>query len=54
MFGGRLRFKNKENAIVWIVNTHKELINLITLMNGYLRTPKFIKFSELIVWLNDR
>ena len=54
MFGGRLRFKNKENAIVWIVNTHKELINLITLMNGYLRTPKIIKFNDLIVWLNDR
>ena len=46
--------KNKENAIVWIVNTHKDLINLITLMNGYLRTPKLIKFNELIVWLNDR
>jgi LAGLIDADG endonuclease/Cytochrome C and Quinol oxidase polypeptide I len=54
IYGGRLRFKNKENAIVWIVNTHKELIKLITLMNGYLRTPKLIKFNELIVWLNDR
>ena len=29
MFGGRLRFKNKENAVVWTVNTYKELINLI-------------------------
>ena len=54
MFGGRLRFKNKENAIVWIVNTQKELINLITIMNGYLRTPKIIKFNDLILWLNDR
>lgn len=54
MFGGRLRFKNKENAIVWIVNKHKELINLITLINGYLRTPKINKFNELIVWLNDK
>ena len=54
MFGGRLRFKNKENAIVWTVNTHKELINLISIINGYLRTPKIIKFNDLIVWLNDR
>jgi hypothetical protein len=54
MFGGRLRFKNKENAIVWIVNTHKELVNLVTIMNGCLRTPKIIKFNDLIVWLNNR
>ena len=54
MFGGRLRFKTKENAIVWIVNRHQELINLITVMNGYLRTPKINKFNDLIVWLNDR
>lgn len=54
IFGGRLRFKNKENAIVWIVNTHKELIKLIKLMNGYLRTPKINKFNDLILWLNDK
>ena len=54
MFGGRLRFKNKENAIVWIVNTHKELVNLVTVINGCLRTPKIIKFNDLIVWLNNK
>lgn len=54
MFGGRLRFKNKENAIVWTVNKHKELINLISIMNGFLRTPKIIKFNDLIMWLNER
>ena len=54
MFGGRLRFKNKENAIVWIVSTHKELVNLVTVINGYLRTPKIIKFNDLIVWLNNK
>lgn len=51
-FGGRLRFKDKENAIVWIIGSHKELVNMINLLNGYLRTPKIIKFNELIVWLN--
>lgn len=52
IYGGRLRFKNKENAIVWIVNTHNELIKLINLINGKLRTPKINIFNELISWLN--
>ena len=54
LYGGRLRFKTEENAIVWIIGTHKELIVLINLMNGYLRTPKINKFNDLILWLNDR
>ena len=53
-FGGRLRFKDKENAIVWIIGSQKELINMINLLNGYLRTPKIIKFNELIVWINNK
>jgi len=54
LFGGRLRYKNKENAIVWIIGTHKELLNIINLINGYLRTPKLTQFNDLIAWLNDR
>ncbi len=54
IFGGRLRFKDKENAIVWIIGSQKELVKMINLLNGYLRTPKIIKFNELIVWLNKK
>jgi len=54
LFGGRLRFQNKENAIVWIVNTHKELVSLINLMNGHLRSPKICDFNRIIAWLNDK
>ncbi len=53
-FGGRLRFKTKENAIVWTICKHKELVKLINLLNGNLRTPKILKFNELIVWLNEK
>lgn len=54
LYGGRLRFKDKENAILWIINTHKELMNLINLINGHLRTPKMNILNELILWLNNK
>ena len=54
LYGGRIRFKNKENAIVWIISKNKELFNIINLINGYLKTPKLIKFNDLIDWLNNK
>jgi|ERR1700749_469027 len=54
IFGGRLIFKDRTNAIVWIISSHKELVNMINLLNGYLRTPKINKFNKLIVWLNNK
>ena len=53
-FGGRLRLKTKENAIVWTIGKHKELVNMINLLNGNFRTPKILKFNRLIVWLNEK
>lgn len=53
LYGGRIRFKNKENAIIWILSKHADLLNIINILNGYLRTPKLIKFNELIKWLNE-
>jgi hypothetical protein len=49
-YGGILIYKNK--TIVWIISIQKELVKFINLLNGNLRTPKIIKFNELIVWLN--
>lgn len=54
IFGGRIRFKNKENTIVWIISNHNDLIKFINIINGYLRTPKIIRFNEIIQWLNKK
>ena len=54
IYGGRIRFKHKENAIVWLIQKHTDLIHLINLLNGYLRTPKLGQFNDLIKWLNDK
>jgi hypothetical protein len=53
--GGRIRRKDKENALVLIIGSSlKELINIVQVMNGYLRTPKLFEFNKLIELLNDR
>jgi|SRR5882762_930896 len=56
LFGGRLRFqiKGAKRAIVWTISIQKELVNLINLMNGNLRTPKISQFNALIACLNDK
>ena len=52
LFGGNLRYKHKENAIVWIIGKQNELICFVNYINGYLRTPKIYEFNQLILWLN--
>ena len=53
-YAGRLRFKDKENAIVWNIHKQESLIKLIHLINGYLRTPTINKFNTLISGLNKK
>jgi len=51
--GGNIRRKDKENALVLIIGSRQELINIVQIMNGYLRTPKLFEFNKLIEWLNN-
>lgn len=51
-YKGRIRVKEKENALVWILQEKSVLINFIKLINGQLRTPKINKFNLLIDKLN--
>ena len=51
---GWIRIKKEDNACVLIFHTIEGLIYTVSLMNSYLRTPKLMKFNELIDTLNSR
>lgn len=41
------------NAYVLTITNIQDLTRIITLMNGYLRTPKVHQFNKMIQWLNQ-
>jgi len=52
LLGGSIRFKKENHAYVLTVASIKDLINIINLINGYLRGPKIEHFKDLINWMN--
>jgi LAGLIDADG endonuclease len=53
-YGGWIRFKTKEKAFVWTITKQSDLLNLVNLINGSLRTPKIYEFKLLISYLNEK
>ena len=42
------------NAYRFTINNFEGLITMVEIMDGYFRTPKIIKFNQLIVFLNQK
>lgn len=52
MIGGTIRHKIQDHAYVLTITSISGLINVVNLINGYLRTPKIHKFNILINWIH--
>ena len=50
---GFIRYKPKNNACVLVISSVVGLKNIVSLINGQLRTPKIYQFNKLIDWLNQ-
>jgi len=53
ILGGTIRHKKENHAYVLTISSISGLINIISLINGYLRTPKLHQFNNLINWINN-
>lgn len=49
---GFIRYKNSDNACVIVISSVAGLKNIVSLINGKLRTPKIGQLEALINWLN--
>lgn len=52
MIGGNIRHKVENHAYVLTITSIPELINIINVLNGCLRTPKIAKFNDMIKMVN--
>jgi hypothetical protein len=52
-FGGSTEDIIKEDVVVWSIHTKKDIINIIKILNGKLRTPKIYQFNKLIDHINN-
>lgn len=53
LIGGVIRHKVKNHTYVLTITSIPDLINIIKLINGCLRTPKLTRFNEMINWINQ-
>ena len=52
--GGSLIRKKGVNAYILYINDQKEILNLVRLLNGNMKTPKINSLYKLIDWLNNK
>jgi hypothetical protein len=50
---GKLYNKSQQGCIIWQIQKIEDVIKIINLINGYMRTPKIEALNRAINWYND-
>lgn len=50
---GKLYVKPKQGCVIWQIQKTEDVINMINLINGYMRTPKLEALDRAIDWFNE-
>lgn len=49
---GTIQVKTDANYVIWHIQTKQDLIKIISIINGYMRTPKIEALHRAIDWFN--
>lgn len=49
---GSINKRKESAAYILTINNRQGLLHTVSIINGYMRTPKWCALSELIIWLN--
>lgn len=44
---------NNNSNYIWSIQNIKDIIKIVFIINGYMRTPKILDLNKLIIWLNE-
>ena len=50
---GKLYKKEKQGCVIWHIQNIKDVVKMINIINGYMRTPKIEALYRAIDWYND-
>jgi len=50
---GKLYNKQKQGCVIWQIQNIEDVIKMINLINGYMRTPKIEALHRAIKWFNE-
>ena len=50
---GQLQTKQNQGCVIWSIQKKEDVIKMINIINGYMRTPKIEALHRAIKWFND-